>query len=920
MRLVRLRTDVHVVDQLHLEILGPLLELQDWVLDARWLSGDEQPLLCVAVAHNVALLLDVVSGNVLVHRFCLEGCLLYSALLLVHESWTDTVLVGGTIFNQLVIWKPGGANKMSNSVLSAPVERRLSGHSGVIFSISYLQEQGHLASASDDRSVRVWGVGVIGGPGGKCGEVNPTCLRILYGHQARVFSVHLCPDRVFSAGEDGACLVWDLAGGEKVIRTLKCHRAGGIRALAVSDVTDDKRWVATGGADGGVRLWKVDNNEQNKENMNETADKLTDLKCPNHDPPKVVCIIRGKDENTSWGQFVVCTDRARVYQYSDGKWKTLWQGPPEFYSYCVMSTIPAVVKESSTTVNLCAVGNLSGSVQVFPTSHPESGISLTCGSGKIHSVIWQNGKDDAYLLASSAEGLVHRWCIDVKINENCCVVLSVKPLPSFLLPRCAKCWLTAAVLLQRSSEKLLWVCGDRRGSLLLFKEGKNTEAQKGDEEVLRNRKLVDGQQEAGEKGRTLEQEESKAARALRPLSCLFGVHSKNGVTSVCEYQGLLYSSGKDGCVRVFRVSRASLETPEESQQDGSLEKETLQLELLRVQRACKGMEWVERVLFLPSDIPVEKENVENQWVPEDGEAKEREAKLVIAGFHAAHFVIWDPVRQETLMAVPCGGGHRSWSLWPSHTRIWPGHGALVFIKQGAVLTSQPPGETLGWAEKGGGTAGWSLREAVHGRGIWCVCRLGRVEEFRDDIQTTCDPENEGCEVGGEQTCWEIVATGGEDTSLAVLAINPDSGIVRVLSVLTDHISGVRTVTAIRSKGGSKSPTSSLSALLLSAGGRAQIQCYRLAVVWDKQRRAPSCQVVQVASHSLDIQWERRRNRHRTVKLDPETRQVLISLNILIGLLSFLFLYVLDCNYKKVIFVLKAPFCDAVVRFAPILEI
>uniref|UniRef100_A0A3Q3ESA0 tRNA (34-2'-O)-methyltransferase regulator WDR6 n=1 Tax=Labrus bergylta TaxID=56723 RepID=A0A3Q3ESA0_9LABR len=38
-----------------------------------------------------------------------------------------------------------------------------------------------------------------------------------------------------------------------------------------------------------------------------------------------------------------------------------------------------------------------------------------------------------------------------------------------------------------------------------------------------------------------------------------------------------------------------------------------------------------------------------------------------------------------------------------------------------------------------------------------------------------------------------------------------------------------------------------------------------------QRQAPSCQVIQVASHRLDKQWERRRNRHKTVKMDPETR-------------------------------------------------
>ena len=67
-------------------------------------------LLCVALAHNSALLLDVNTGTALVQRSCLEGCLLYSALLLVHESWADVVLVGGTVFNQLVLWRPGGGD------------------------------------------------------------------------------------------------------------------------------------------------------------------------------------------------------------------------------------------------------------------------------------------------------------------------------------------------------------------------------------------------------------------------------------------------------------------------------------------------------------------------------------------------------------------------------------------------------------------------------------------------------------------------------------------------------------------------------------------------------------------------------------------------------------------------------------------
>uniref|UniRef100_A0A8C6SBQ7 tRNA (34-2'-O)-methyltransferase regulator WDR6 n=1 Tax=Neogobius melanostomus TaxID=47308 RepID=A0A8C6SBQ7_9GOBI len=166
-----------------------------------------------------------------------------------HESWSDTVLIGGTVFNQLVIWKPGAEVRNQSN---AQVERRLLGHSGVIFGISYLQNEGVLASASDDRSVR------------QCGDDNPV-----------FFSVKLLNGKVCSAGEDGACLVWE---NGKVVQTLKGHRAGGVRALAISSKSCDKAiWVATGGADGGVRLWKLGVQSDEVEGDKE---KLVDLKFP----------------------------------------------------------------------------------------------------------------------------------------------------------------------------------------------------------------------------------------------------------------------------------------------------------------------------------------------------------------------------------------------------------------------------------------------------------------------------------------------------------------------------------------------------------------------------------------------------------------------------------------------------------------
>ncbi|XP_068192839.1 tRNA (34-2'-O)-methyltransferase regulator WDR6 isoform X2 [Antennarius striatus] len=909
LRLVRFHVNQQDGVHQHLEILDALIELQDWTLDVRWLVGDEHSFLCVAVAHNKVLLLDAVTGNVVVQRSCLEGCLLYSALLLVHKSWADTVLVGGTVFNQMVLWKPGGTDKSNSCEDKAPVERRLLGHTGVIFSISYLREKGWLASASDDRSVRLWDVGDLGGPRGNCGNLNSTCLMALYGHQARVFSVCLSSRRAFSAGEDGVCLVWDVVGSGKVVAMLKGHRAGGVRGLAVSEGTEvGDRWVTTGGADGGVRLWRMEGSEDSKETKEETVtEKLIDLKFPGPGLPKVVCIARDGQGSWSQSKFVVCTDQGEVYQYSGGQWEVVWTRTPEFQSYCVMETITVSVKDSdSTKINMCAVGNLNGSIYVFAISHPQCGILLSGGSGKIHSLIFQEANNVLYLLASGAEGVVYRWFVKVNLKQNSSLSLNANPLPPFLLRPCAKCWLTAAVCLYSTSLGLLWVCGDRRGSLLLFQEdGKLTEnnpsvQRTGKDVPIGKKKNNDGDVQCDKRGsRIMEERSHEEVRdlMLRPLSCLFGVHGKQGVTSVCEHQGLLYSCGRDGCVRIFKVCRTS---PEKVEENSIGTKCGLHLEVLRVQRACKGMEWLERVLILEPHTPdngrggpgedtngdyktnksrlLEKLEVtekvdEKQTFGGEGKKREGEARFVIVGFHAVHFVVWDPVRQERLLAVACGGGHRSWSLWLPRKGFWPGYGALVFIKQGDVLTSHHPGEMPSWAGRPVRTGGWGLREGIHGRGIGCLCRLGRIRGVRNESQTTSGSETEGRaeeeDVEREEGSWEIVVTGGEDTSLTVLAIHPSSGSIRVLSVVTDHISSIRTVVVVTRP--EESSNDEFSAVLVSAGGRAQMQCYRLLIGWDRQRLLPSCQVIQVAGHRLDEQWERRRNRHKTVKMDPETR-------------------------------------------------
>lgn len=815
-----------------LQLSGPLLELEDWLLDVQWLPEMPSAFLGAVLAHNTALLLEAKSGHVVCLRSCQEVCLLYSGLL-IGSVWDSAVLVGGTVFNQLILWRPGASGKDQ----AAPVERRLPGHSGVIFSLAYLPQAGLLASASDDRSVRVWRVGALGGPCG-CGELEPVCQRVLYGHQARVFCVRQAQGGVFSAGEDGACLMWGADG--RVERSFKGHRAGGARALAVSE---EQRWLASGGADGGVRLWRVREGPGEDGEPREGAQEegLVDLELRGEGSPKVVCLVEGG--------VLVCTDHGKVYLRVGQEWRCVWVGGPEFQSYCVMEVV--CVHEG---VSVCAVGNLSGGVCVFPLSHPERGVALRAGEGKVHSLqwVWPGRAEEGFLLASGAEGRVFRWSIGLDVDEVG-VSLRCRRLQAFLLPPCAKRWLTAAVTLTPPhTQDTLWLCGDRRGSLLLYSDRKRSEETQAVEERrgpksqgwaagLNGEGETETERAPQERGEVGLGGPEAGAEAMEPVCVLFGVHGKQGVTSVCKCEGVCYSTGRDGFVRVLVVQGNTL---------------TVQ----RTQRAAKGMEWLERVMFL-GEHPRERARDRGMGSVEEGDGgMERgsggrggahqtegrvlaEARFALVGFRSVSFVVWDPVKQETLLSVPCGGGHRSWAYQPpSLSDPSSGGGQLVFIKQGAVLAHYPPTHARSVAM----TTGQALREGIHGRGVGCLCHLGTLG------------------------CWEMLASGGEDTSVSVLAVHSGTGTTQVLSVITDHISSVRALASLHRDA---PHSSALSCLLFSAGGRAQLQCYRLLIGWEGQAGQPTCQVSQIASHRLDDQWEKKRNRHKTVKMDPETRCV-----------------------------------------------
>ncbi|XP_069822872.1 tRNA (34-2'-O)-methyltransferase regulator WDR6 [Dendropsophus ebraccatus] len=734
-----------------------LQELHDWIWDIQRLGDGllSTTYLGIALGHNSVAYYDYRQGKVLKEIHCSEKCILYSAHF-VGTTWEELTLISGTVFNQLVIW---GMSDQTNEEGRVEPRRRISGHNGVIFSIHYEMQKGVLASASDDRSLRVWNVGSLT-------DRNPDvqCLLVLYGHQARVWSVRLLLDNIISIGEDSACIVWSYCG--HIIHNFKGHKGRGIRAVAVQG---ELGLVATGGADSGIRLWQI----REKSSL---SSNLLNLHFDASNNIGVLKAITLADTSC----LVIMTDLGFIYTYDfiSKQWTFVLEDG-NYKSYGLLEAIRLA------DFPLCAIGNITGSVKIFSLSSAHTCKEVKHHEGKVHSLTWVSSSsylssDTCSLFSSGPNGVIV-WTDVTCVSGN---ITSVIEKCRFLLPNCKQRWHTAIAFVPEES---LIVCGDRRGSLVLFPiriSGANSKENNNDESVQRainSPQSFDGLSPQG-------QEEA--------VDVLFGLHGKLGVTSVVYHNGFVYSSGRDGFYRQLKV-------------------EGRQLVMLRKVKSCKGMEWIERVSFTP-----------------DGD-------LHILGFHSTDFVVWSTKTNEKLLCIPCGGGHRSWSYKKEGSEEM-----FAYIKSGDVFTyhSQP-------AERIQNV----LKEPLHGRELTSVKYAGTMKNSSKEL-------------------LDILITGSEDTTVNIWAFSGNSRHLYCLSTISDHLSSVKTLALARTI----HQDGILSTVLFTAGGRAQIEVYQLVIQADEVKDNVTCQVIHLASHRLDEHWDRMKNKHRMLKMDPETRYLSIT--------------------------------------------
>lgn len=152
------------------------------------------------------------------------------------------MLVAGGSDNKITSWQLKTKTLFRTfSYLTSPYS-----HSGFVSSLAFSRDRKILASASGDKTIRLWG--------GYRGEIK----RTLNGHSDTVWSVAISPDgqTLVSGSADKTIRLWSISDSQQT-RILTGHSAW-VTSVAISP---DGKTLASGSTDGTINLWNLPSGE-----------------------------------------------------------------------------------------------------------------------------------------------------------------------------------------------------------------------------------------------------------------------------------------------------------------------------------------------------------------------------------------------------------------------------------------------------------------------------------------------------------------------------------------------------------------------------------------------------------------------------------------------------------------------------------
>ncbi len=225
--------------------------------------------MCVALGHGRTAVCSPSELEPCAAFQCSEKEISWSASLFVADNGSTIDAVHGTSFGDILFWSfcdEGSAtrNPVERSTATGPVEKiaqRLKGHSGPVMRLRFSETGEFLASASVDRSVRVWKrvrrtESEMASQAANAAACTFVPVRVHFGHLARVWDVQFTEDSsagVVSVGEDRACRLWSPAQDSCEMYCFQGHDGRNVWCVDVLR-GDAKQFVVTGGEDGVLKI------------------------------------------------------------------------------------------------------------------------------------------------------------------------------------------------------------------------------------------------------------------------------------------------------------------------------------------------------------------------------------------------------------------------------------------------------------------------------------------------------------------------------------------------------------------------------------------------------------------------------------------------------------------------------------------